>query len=158
MRVFVLWILFFSSSVAQAYPVVPVSDLTPGEYCTETDSNFLYLRYEEQVPFCKRRVKKQLKDRVYEAYNIPARCRSQYTVDHLIPLSMGGNNSIKNLWPEHHRVKELRMDLESEVHFQLEMGVITRDEAVAQVLEDKFLVRPPAEYLEGSNDCDRPEF
>ena len=157
MRFLLSVVLLFLVQTAQAYPVVPDDELTPGDYCSESDSDFLYLRYEEQVPFCKRRVNRQLKQRVYEAYDIPSRCRSQYTVDHFIPLSMGGSNSIKNLWPEHYRVKELRMDLETDVHFKLEVGILTRDEAVALVIQDKVMARAVTQFPQGGTDCDQPD-
>lgn len=38
--------------------------------------------------------------RVYAEYGIVHRSSGQYEVDHVIPLELGGNNAIKNLWPE----------------------------------------------------------
>jgi len=38
---------------------------------------------------------------VFKEYNINyPPLRGLYEVDHLIPLEVGGNNDIKNLWPE----------------------------------------------------------
>jgi hypothetical protein len=47
-----------------------------------------------------RKVSAKTKAKVYAAYKVPKKDRSKYTIDHLIPLSLGGNNSTKNLWPE----------------------------------------------------------
>lgn len=38
--------------------------------------------------------------RIYAEYGIVHRSSGQYEVDHVIPLELGGNNAIKNLWPE----------------------------------------------------------
>lgn len=38
--------------------------------------------------------------RVYAEYGITHRASGQYEVDHVIPLELGGNNALKNLWPE----------------------------------------------------------
>jgi hypothetical protein len=40
------------------------------------------------------------KRKVYAEYGIRSHKRGQYEVDHLIPLELGGSNSIRNLWPE----------------------------------------------------------
>jgi hypothetical protein len=41
-----------------------------------------------------------LKDKVYARYGITTHTAATYEVDHLIPLELGGSNSIKNLFPE----------------------------------------------------------
>jgi hypothetical protein len=45
----------------------------------------------------------QMKREVYEEYGITSHESGDYEVDHLVPLELGGSNSIKNLWPKCHR-------------------------------------------------------
>lgn len=40
------------------------------------------------------------KEEVFAEYGIPYSLHSNYEVDHLISLELGGSNSISNLWPE----------------------------------------------------------
>lgn len=40
------------------------------------------------------------KRRVYEVYGILTHHQGQYEIDHLIPLELGGKDTITNLWPE----------------------------------------------------------
>ena len=47
-----------------------------------------------------RNVSAALKQRVYAEYAITQHSRSSYEVDHLVPLELGGSNSIANLFPE----------------------------------------------------------
>jgi hypothetical protein len=45
-------------------------------------------------------VEQSLKDDVYAEYAIASPQRGEYEIDHLIPLALGGAESIDNLWPE----------------------------------------------------------
>ena len=47
-----------------------------------------------------RNVPESLKRTVYANYGVTTHPRGSYEVDHLIPLSLGGSNDIKNLWPQ----------------------------------------------------------
>jgi hypothetical protein len=120
-------------------PKTPNHVMTPGDLCDEDDrSEYLERRYEEQVQICRRNVNSTMKIRVYEAYGVPASERSNYTVDHLIPLSIGGSNAFENLWPEHKSIKATRPDFEFNLYQQLKSGEITQQEAIEAVLGEKF--------------------
>jgi len=50
-------------------------------------------------------VSARTKRRVYLRYGIRRHHSGQYEIDHLIPLELGGSNSIKNLFPEAARLR-----------------------------------------------------
>ena len=82
------------------YPKVPDERMTPGSMCSTNDGDFKEFRYSEKIPYCQRNVTSETKTGIYRAYGIDLSTRTQYTIDHLIPLSMGGNNAVTNLWPQ----------------------------------------------------------
>lgn len=124
---------FLFSTSGQAYPLVPNPDLTQGDICDRTDPDFKENRYPERIEYCKRNVSNQLKSKIYDEYGISRECRSRFTIDHFIPLSIGGNNDKRNLWPEHKKVKATRPNFELDVFTQLSNGEITQDQALAMV-------------------------
>lgn len=135
-RKFIAVILW--SSFAIAYPTTPNKNATPGQLCTEDDRDFSEYRYEESIAYCSRNVSSATKKKIYESYRIPQSERSDYTIDHLIPLSIGGNNSPRNLWPEHKDLKATRPQLEQRLFEAVRDGEMRRDEAVRRVLQAKF--------------------
>ena len=120
-----------------AIPVVPNEAKTPGSFCSEEDKDFREFRYEEKIPYCERNVAGWIKNRIYGIYKVPAECRDRYTIDHKIPLALGGSNSMENLWPEHVLVKATRQDLEDALYRQVNHGDITVEEAVEIILKAK---------------------
>lgn len=91
-----------------SYPAIPNANTTPGNLCTKSDADFAEYRYAEHIPYCDRHVTTGTKRAIYEAYGIPKEDQANYTIDHLIPLSIGGSNDRKNLWTEHKAVKATR--------------------------------------------------
>lgn len=122
-------------------PVIPDPELTPGELCDTRDSDFKEYRYEERIPYCERNVTSSRKKDIYRDYNVSLKKKYNYTIDHFIPLSLGGNNSDENLWPEHIKIKELRKNLELETYLDLRDGRITQEEAINIIVEAKL--NPP---------------
>ena len=76
--------------------------------------------------FCKsgytrlaRHVTAATKRKIYAAYGITSHHAGQYEIDHLVPLELGGSNSIANLFPEAAKPRPGFHDkdrLENEVH------------------------------------------
>lgn len=137
----VLFTIVAFTSVSKAdFPYTPDATLT-GEMCTTADVDFTEFRYSSHVPYCNRNVTTATKRLIYDAYSVPARCRSDYTIDHFLPLSLGGSNSVNNLWPEAKSIKHLRQNLEYDLFRLLQAGKITQAEALDQIREAKW--NPP---------------
>ena len=76
----------------------PLNDLrvTPGVTLHVTVATICQSGYATSV----RDVPGSEKNQVYAEYGITHHTTDQYEIDHLIPLELGGNNTIGNLWPE----------------------------------------------------------
>jgi hypothetical protein len=90
------------STSVLAYPKIPKIWLAPGEFCTENDRDFIGYQYPDRVARCKRNVSYQTKNKICRLYGVYD--RRDYTVDHIIPLSLGGSNSEKNLWCQSRKI------------------------------------------------------
>lgn len=130
------------------FPFVPNPEKTTGSLCSPSNPDFERYRYEEQIPYCERNVDRETKAKIYDAYGVPQGCRKDYTIDHFIPLSIGGTNSFNNLWPEHKSIKFLRKNLENDLYKQISTGEISQAEAVKIVTEAKLnpRVRNPNDF------------
>lgn len=136
--ILIIGILLFLSLTTLAAPI-PQTPNVPGSLCTQSDPDFETLRYDTKVPYCKRNVTEARKAKIYESYGIPVEERSQYTIDHIIPLAIGGSNHDDNLWPEHHKtIKLCRANLEVILFKDLRDNKITQSEAIEIVLRVKF--------------------
>ena len=80
----------------QPQPILPDPRLTPGDAFEVSASDVCTPGYAKKV----RNVPPSVKEQVYREYGITAHPPHAFEVDHLIPLELGGSNSIKNLWPE----------------------------------------------------------
>jgi hypothetical protein len=83
----------------QPTPILPDPKLTPGDAFEVTVQDLCVNGYTKKV----RHFPPEMKREVYEEYGVTSHGPGDYEVDHLIPLELGGSNSIKNLWPESHR-------------------------------------------------------
>lgn len=131
-----------------AFPFIPDPSMTEGSLCSPKDPDFQRYRYDEQIPYCKRNVSRGDKKDIYRAYGVPRECQKEYTIDHFIPLSIGGTNHRDNLWPEHKSIKALRQHLEEDLYKKISQGEITQGEAVRIITDAKWNppVRNPNRY------------
>ena len=76
---------------------LPDSRCTPGAIFAGAGATAIcrpgYSRSVRDVPAARKR-------RVYAEYGITRHPRGSYEVDHLVPLELGGSNSLANLWPQ----------------------------------------------------------
>ena len=93
-----LALLFLTQAVLaeQPTPILPDPKLTPGGTFDVTAQDVCVPGYAKKV----RAVPAWLKRQAYAEYRITEYKTGDYEVDHLIPLSLGGSNSIRNLWPQ----------------------------------------------------------
>ena len=85
-----------------------------------------------------RNVPAAVKRQVYAAYhaiNTPG----AYKVDHLIPLELGGSNSVKNLWPESYTIEwnaHSKDELENRLHALACQGAVPLCQAQQEIAAD----------------------
>lgn len=70
--------------------------LTPGDVLAVAERDICVPGYSKKI----RNVPKAVKQEVFRRYAILNPQKGQYEVDHLVPLAIGGSNSIKNLFPQ----------------------------------------------------------
>src|SRR5271165_5744531 len=83
-------------SAGQPTPILPDPKLTPGDTFDVSAQDICVPGHAKKV----RAVPAWLKRQAYAEYEITEHEPGDYEVDHLIPLSVGGSNSIRNLWPQ----------------------------------------------------------
>lgn len=129
----------FAAYAAPEFPTVPDAELTPGSYCTHPDSH----RYPEHIAYCRRNVSGHEKWAVIEKYNrerhfnIQASDRSNFKIDHLIPLCAGGSNEMDNLWPQHRTVYEITDPLEGVACEKMAEGRLLQRRAIELLMRAK---------------------
>lgn len=127
-----LWAI--SANAQQPSPILPDSTLTPGDIFDVLGQDVCVPGYTKKV----RAVPQEIKQEVYREYGITSHVRGDYEIDHLIPLELGGSNSIKNLWPESYltlpwnaRVKDRLEDKLHELVCSGQMDLKTAQQAIA---------------------------
>jgi hypothetical protein len=91
-----LCILFGLICHAQSLPLRPNLQLTPGAIGSLDRAKVCQVGYSATV----RKTSDTLKARVYRAYGLVNQAGLDFEIDHLVPLSLGGADTQKNLWPQ----------------------------------------------------------
>lgn len=103
---------------------LPDPRMTPGE--AQTTDLGLICAHPIKVP---RDVPVSVKMQVFLNYHIPWANHHLYEVDHLIPIELGGANTITNLWPEFGSIPNLKDRVENRLHALVCTGKITIEKA-----------------------------
>jgi hypothetical protein len=114
----------------------PDTRLTPGDVIT-TDSTIVCVSgYAKRT----RNVPDELKKKVYNDYDLPyPQSASQFQIDHLIPLELGGSNDLSNLWPQATNIEtgfDQKNKLEQYLHDSVCDGSMTLSEAQSMIRND----------------------
>ena len=146
-KYFVLYfvlIFFFSSNIVFATygvqtktshcvdSVLPDPACSPGAVLTTNIKTICVVGYTKTV----RDVPLSEKKKVFQEYSIPYSEHSNYEVDHIISLEIGGSNDISNLFPESYLIKNgarVKDVLENYLHRQVCNGSMTIAEAQKEI-------------------------
>jgi hypothetical protein len=125
----------------QQTPILPDPKLTPGDTFEVTAQDVCVPGYAKKV----RAVPAWLKRQAYAEYGITQYKTGDYEVDHLIPLSLGGSNSIRNLWPQSTKTSPwnsyVKDALERKLHKLLCAGQLDLKTAQREIASDIFALR-----------------
>lgn len=122
------------------FPDGPDQRTTPGDLCKNSNN----YRYPEHIKYCERAVDPGLKaeiianyDREF-GYDIRQLPRGDFKIDHFIPLSIGGSNDVKNLWPQHRSVYKYSDTIELQVFELISKGKIKQVDAIQAIKDCKL--------------------
>ncbi len=139
---FLAVITLFSSSAFsddKLFPAGPNNGLTPGKLC---DRPATY-RYPEHIAYCERDVSYDTKEALIQKYDkqlgfrIEDLNRSDFKIDHYIPLCAGGSNDVVNLWPQHKSVYEITDPVEPLVCDKMAQGKLRQADAIKLIVKAK---------------------
>lgn len=122
------------------FPDGPDQRTTPGDICQNSNT----YRYPEHIRYCERDVTPSMKaeiianyDREFD-YDIRQLPRGDFKIDHFIPLSIGGSNDIKNLWPQHKSIYKYSDTIELQVFELISKAKIKQADAIQAIKDCKL--------------------
>ena len=128
-------------------PILPNSEMTPGVFAVDaTIEKICQKGYTATVRY----VTDKQKNDVFKGYNIER--SSNYEVDHLISLELGGSNDTRNLWPQSYsgiwgaRIKD---GLENRLHTLVCDGKVSLREAQYDISHD--WIKAYCKYMNNDN-------
>ena len=136
------------------FPIAPDASMTPGALCNRPTE----YRYAEHIAYCERNVSSSTKAAIIHqydvsfGYSIEQMTRTDFKIDHFIPLCMGGANEVTNLWPQHKSVYEKTDQIEEKLCELMLLGDMKQDEAVANIRHVKFHLEEAAQLLNDLNE------
>jgi len=133
-KMLLIIMLTLLSNTVFSYPKTPNLDIATGHLCTSIDKDFDGYRYPGHIAHCRRSVTTNRKNKICAKYGV--KDRRNYTVDHIIPLSVGGSNSDWNLWCQHRAIYSA--NLEYWLYEQVKGDKMTQAEAVVYILGYKY--------------------
>ena len=117
-------------------PLLPNPQMTPGDVLIADVKLICQSGYTKTV----RNVPSSLKNQVYRAYGVTSRAPSEFEIDHLISLELGGSNSVRNLWPQSYKTMPLNAHvkdrLENRLHDLACKGTISMQEAQQAIAQN----------------------
>ena len=139
----IIFLLFLSNVAIAAYriqtktshctaSVLPDPACSPGAVLTTDVRTICKVGYTKTV----RNVSVTTKKKVFQEYSIPWSAHSNYEVDHIISLELGGSNDISNLFPESYLIKNgarVKDVFENYLHKQVCNGSTTITEAQSEI-------------------------
>lgn len=120
-----------------ANQILPDTACSPGAVLTTDPKVICVSGYTKTV----RNVSEATKKKVFKEYGIPYTKHSNYEVDHIISLELGGSNDISNLYPESYLIKNgarTKDIFENYLHKQICNGKMDVAEAQRQISSDWF--------------------
>src|ERR1035437_5863312 len=120
------------TSGCKSNQALPDPACTPGAVFNVGTATICTVGYTAKVRDVSLSVRKQ----VFKEYGIDYSLHSNYEVDHLISLELGGSNDISNLWPESYLISDgsyTKDGFENYLHNQLCKGNVSLTEAQKEI-------------------------
>ncbi len=146
LRLLLLICILSAPASAQRSPDhVPDAKLTPGDASDVSKDTLCSAEYSNPA----NKLSVSLKRQVFDRYAMSPQAVG-YNVDHLIPVSLGGSNSLTNLWPQPLSGEwsyQMKNKLEQKLYKMVCSGAITLEQARKEIAADwvsayrKYLVR-----------------